>query len=96
MIAGCTDFRARAGNRITEDVPGLTVDLRSGLSAAEADKRVAQAYRAGYLEVLRAARRPLLADSLGKTRSALQTVHEPYLIRSGLIVRTLAGRMLVT
>ena len=37
-----------------------------------------------------------LADRLGKTRGALQTVHEPYLIRCGLIVRTLAGRVLAT
>ena len=47
MIAGCTDFGARTGTRIAEAVPGLTVELQGGLSAAEADKRVAQAHRAG-------------------------------------------------
>ncbi|MCH7797368.1 MAG: hypothetical protein IID28_02845 [Planctomycetes bacterium] len=43
------------------------------------------------------AARPLglgtLADRLGKSRNALQTVHEPFLIRHGLIVRTPRGRL---
>jgi len=47
MIAQCTDIRGRAGNRIAEDRGGITVELRAGLSAAETDKRVAQAHRAG-------------------------------------------------
>ncbi|TDJ59443.1 MAG: Holliday junction branch migration DNA helicase RuvB [Planctomycetota bacterium] len=47
MIAGCTDVGARAGTRMTEDVHGLAIELRGGLSAAEADKRVAQAHRTG-------------------------------------------------
>ena len=53
-----------------------------------------------YLEILREARRPLglgtLADRLGKSRNALQTVHEPFMVRRGLIVRTPHGRMLAS
>jgi Holliday junction DNA helicase RuvB len=53
-----------------------------------------------YLAALRRAGRPLslatLADRLGKSRGAIQRVHEPFLIRRGLIVRTPAGRRLAS
>ena len=51
------------------------------------------------LEALRDAGRPLslgtLADRLGKTPGALLRVHEPFLIRRGLIARTIHGRVLI-
>ena len=45
MIAGCTDFGARAGTRFADAIDGLSIELRGGLSLTEADKRVAQAHR---------------------------------------------------
>lgn len=52
-----------------------------------------------YLAALRDARRPLslgtLADRLGKTPAALLRVHEPFLIRRGLVARTIHGRVLL-
>ncbi len=51
-----------------------------------------------YLAILRDVRRPLslgtLADRLGLSKQALLTVHEPYLVRRGLILRTCRGRVL--
>jgi len=68
------------------------------LRSLQIDDRGRCRFEREYLDALRAARRPLglgtLADRLGKKRNTLQTVHEPFLIRSGLIVRTPAGRML--
>ncbi|MFQ5505596.1 MAG: Holliday junction branch migration DNA helicase RuvB, partial [Planctomycetota bacterium] len=50
-----------------------------------------------YLEVLRRAGRPLglrtLAARLGVSRSALQRVHEPFLLRKGLVRMTPHGRV---
>jgi Holliday junction DNA helicase RuvB len=51
-----------------------------------------------YLLALRQVGIPLslstLADRLGKSRGAIERVHEPFLIRRGLIVRTIRGRVL--
>jgi Holliday junction DNA helicase RuvB len=51
-----------------------------------------------YLAALRGAGRPLsletLADRLGKSRAAIERVHEPFLVRRGLVIRTPAGRAL--
>lgn len=53
-----------------------------------------------YLATLRAGRRPLglatLAGRLGISREALRSVHEPFLLRRGLIVLTPMGRALAT
>jgi Holliday junction DNA helicase RuvB len=52
-----------------------------------------------YLAALAEAGRPLslgtLADRLGKSAYAIRTVHEPFLIRRGLVARTPRGRVLL-
>ena len=87
---------AQLRDRIVIDLGTVSEVLRS----LQIDNRGLCRIERAYLEILRAAGRPLglgtLADRLGKTRNALQSVHEPFLIRCGLIVRTPAGRMLAT
>ena len=79
------------------------IDLRTTsdvLRSLQIDDRGLCRIEREYLDALRAARRPLglgtLADRLGKTSCALQRVHEPFLIRCGLIVRTPRGRILAS
>ena len=85
----------------TELRGGSVIDLGTAsevLRSLQIDDRGLTGVERKYLEILRLAARPLglgtLADRLGKSRNALQTVHEPFLIRLGLILRTPRGRML--
>ncbi len=68
------------------------------LDLLEIDDDGLQPLERDYLEVLRRAGRPLgattIAERLGESRRTLQRIHEPYLIRRGLVEVTRRGRTL--
>ncbi len=76
---------------------GLVMEV---LDSLEIDECGLGRLERAYLDALRSARRPLglgtLADRLGKTPGALLRVHEPFLVRRGLVARTIQGRVLTT
>jgi len=71
---------------------------RTVLRSLRIDERGSHRVEREILETLRRSGRPLglgtLADRLGLEAAELLTVHEPFLVRRGLIVRTLPGRTL--
>ena len=71
---------------------------RTVLRSLRIDERGLQRVEREILETLRRSNRPLglgtLADRLGLEAAELLTVHEPFLVRRGLIVRTRRGRTL--
>ncbi len=91
-----------AGARDEAQLGGATcIDAaiaREVLRVLGIDERGLHRVECEILETLRQSCGPLglgaLADRLGLTRSELLTVHEPFLVRRGLIVRTRRGRTL--
>lgn len=80
---------------------GTIIDARTAsevLRSLEIDAAGLRRIDREYLAALREAGRPLslgtLADRLGKSRGGIERVHEPFLIRRGLVVRTINGREL--
>jgi Holliday junction DNA helicase RuvB len=91
LLAGARDeAQLRAADAID------TAIARELLRSLEIDESGMHRVERELLQALRASRGPLglrtLADRLGLSRGELLTVHEPFLVRRGLIVRTRRGR----
>ena len=93
LLAGARD-EAQLGGATAID----TEIARTVLRSLRIDERGLHRIEREILETLRCSNRPLglgtLADRLGLEAAELLTVHEPFLVRRGLIVRTLRGRAL--
>jgi Holliday junction DNA helicase RuvB len=93
LLSGARD-EAQLGGATTID----SEMARSVLRSLRIDERGLHRVEREILDTLRRSGRPLglgtLADRLGLEPAELLTVHEPFLVRRELIVRTLRGRTL--
>ncbi len=93
LLAGARD-EAQLSSAASID----TAIAREVLRSLRVDERGLHRVEREILETLRRSSRPLglgtLADRLGLDAAELLTVHEPFLVRRGLIVRTRRGRAL--